>query len=156
MVKFTNIIATLNPTANRRLVLACHYDSKKMKNFVGATDSAVPCAILLDIAINLRDKLSELKLNVKTRMKRTENIDICLLFIDLERQSNTSADFFRWRRSLSSMDWRRFSLWIKVKLFVWITCLSFYRNIFMTDISQIKCVIRTCLAEPISIKSMRL
>lgn len=26
--RFTNIIATLDPNAKRRLVLACHYDSK--------------------------------------------------------------------------------------------------------------------------------
>ncbi|CAF4356736.1 unnamed protein product, partial [Adineta steineri] len=49
IVKFTNIIATLNPTATHRLVLACHYDSKKLPHFIGATDSAVPCAILLDL-----------------------------------------------------------------------------------------------------------
>ncbi|CAF1029889.1 unnamed protein product [Adineta steineri] len=39
-VEFTNIIATLNATATRRFVLACHYDSKKLTNFIGATDSA--------------------------------------------------------------------------------------------------------------------
>ena len=56
---FTNIIATQNPKATRRLVLACHYDSKYFENFVfiGATDSAVPCAMLLDVARHLNTSL---------------------------------------------------------------------------------------------------
>ncbi|XP_064621727.1 glutaminyl-peptide cyclotransferase-like [Lineus longissimus] len=49
---FTNIIATQNPQSLRRLVLACHYDSKYFPGFefLGATDSAVPCAMMLDLA----------------------------------------------------------------------------------------------------------
>lgn len=41
-LKFENIIASLNPNADRFLILACHYDSKYFKNqeFLGATDSA--------------------------------------------------------------------------------------------------------------------
>lgn len=37
VLKFLNIIATLNPDADRYLVLACHYDSKYFENeeFVG-------------------------------------------------------------------------------------------------------------------------
>lgn len=46
-VKFANIIGSSNPNACRQLVLACHYDSKMMDGFLGATDSAVPCAMLL-------------------------------------------------------------------------------------------------------------
>lgn len=49
-VKFANIIASSNPSACRQLVLACHYDSKMMDGFLGATDSAVPCAMLLKIS----------------------------------------------------------------------------------------------------------
>lgn len=64
-VEFTNIVATLDPTATRRLVLACHYDSKKIPGFIGATDSAVPCAILLDVAISLQQQLNELKMSVR-------------------------------------------------------------------------------------------
>lgn len=52
--KFNNIIATHNPRAKKRLIIACHFDSKLFKfEFVGATDSAVPCAIMLDIAKQL-------------------------------------------------------------------------------------------------------
>ncbi len=41
-LKFENVIATLNPKAEKFLILACHYDSKYFpyKEFLGATDSA--------------------------------------------------------------------------------------------------------------------
>uniref|UniRef100_A0ABI7XDM8 Glutaminyl-peptide cyclotransferase n=2 Tax=Felinae TaxID=338152 RepID=A0ABI7XDM8_FELCA len=63
---FSNIISTLNPTAKRHLVLACHYDSKYFppwdnRVFVGATDSAVPCAMLLELARALDKQLLSLK-----------------------------------------------------------------------------------------------
>jgi glutaminyl-peptide cyclotransferase len=49
---FVNVVATLSVGMSRprRVVLAAHYDSKLLDNFVGATDSAVPCAMLLDLA----------------------------------------------------------------------------------------------------------
>ena len=58
---FTNIIATLYPGADRTLALAAHYDSKLFppkngKYFLAATDSAVPCAMLLDFARVLSEK----------------------------------------------------------------------------------------------------
>lgn len=45
---------------NNRIVLACHYDSKYEPdmNFLGAIDSAVPCAIMLDLAKFLKDNFS--------------------------------------------------------------------------------------------------
>lgn len=51
-LEFENIIAKLNPNAKRYLALACHFDSKYTRegNFVGATDSAVPCAQLINLA----------------------------------------------------------------------------------------------------------
>ncbi|KAJ3370010.1 hypothetical protein GGF31_004861 [Allomyces arbusculus] len=47
-----NIIATWDVHAPQRLILAAHYDSKYMPGqvFIGATDSAAPCAMLLDVA----------------------------------------------------------------------------------------------------------
>uniref|UniRef100_A0A8C6Z8Y4 Glutaminyl-peptide cyclotransferase n=1 Tax=Nothoprocta perdicaria TaxID=30464 RepID=A0A8C6Z8Y4_NOTPE len=60
---FSNIISTLNPSAKRHLVLACHYDSKffgpqwQGRVFVGATDSAVPCAMILELARALDNRL---------------------------------------------------------------------------------------------------
>lgn len=64
---FSNVIATLNPSAQRHLVLACHYDSKYFspqwdgKVFIGATDSAVPCVMLLELARALDYRLQPLK-----------------------------------------------------------------------------------------------
>ncbi|CAO3592029.1 unnamed protein product [Absidia cylindrospora] len=57
---FTNIIVTKQPEAGRRLVLAAHYDSMNspQHEFIGATDSAVPCAMLLSLAETLNDQLS--------------------------------------------------------------------------------------------------
>lgn len=60
-MKFTNIISRLNPNAKRYLTLACHYDSKVMDDFVGATDSAVPCAIMMNLANSLRQELQSVK-----------------------------------------------------------------------------------------------
>ncbi|KXS21099.1 hypothetical protein M427DRAFT_130676 [Gonapodya prolifera JEL478] len=53
--RFTNVIATKDPSARRRVVLAAHFDSKYFENFdfYAATDSAAPCAILLDVAAHL-------------------------------------------------------------------------------------------------------
>ncbi|EGD82693.1 hypothetical protein PTSG_03354 [Salpingoeca rosetta] len=55
---FHNIIATWDPSARQRVIFAAHYESKLFlkgphKNFIGAIDSAVPCAILLDLARSL-------------------------------------------------------------------------------------------------------
>ena len=42
----------MNPDAPRKLVLACHYESKIMDGgiFYAATDSAVPCAMMMNMA----------------------------------------------------------------------------------------------------------
>lgn len=54
-MEFTNLVFTHNPRASRKLVIAAHTDSKyfvgaPQNGFVGATDSAVPCAIMLAVA----------------------------------------------------------------------------------------------------------
>ncbi|KAI8353605.1 hypothetical protein B0O80DRAFT_387252 [Mortierella sp. GBAus27b] len=72
---FTNLIFTKNPKAENRLVFAAHYDSKYFpptdkpatqwnggedtQPFIAATDSAVPCAILLDLAASLDRALDQ-------------------------------------------------------------------------------------------------
>jgi hypothetical protein len=55
---FTNLVFTHDPSAPRRLVLSAHLDSKYFDThpedqFVGATDSAAPCAMMLDLATAL-------------------------------------------------------------------------------------------------------
>ena len=53
-VVFNNIIATRNRNSPRRLVLAAHYDTKmRPEGFIGATDSAVPCGMLLHLATTM-------------------------------------------------------------------------------------------------------
>lgn len=80
--KFTNIIATLNPDADRKLAIAAHYDSKVMtpendRYFVAASDSAVPCAMMLDFAKLLSEKAKQLK-------KDLSDVSPMLLFLDGE------------------------------------------------------------------------
>ncbi|OWK10249.1 QPCT [Cervus elaphus hippelaphus] len=82
---FSNIISTLNPTAKRHLVLACHYDSKYFPHwdhrvFVGATDSAVPCAMMLELARALDKQLSSLKNISDSR----PDLSLQLIFFDGE------------------------------------------------------------------------
>ncbi|XP_026090692.1 glutaminyl-peptide cyclotransferase isoform X2 [Carassius auratus] len=68
-VSFTNVLAVLDPMAPRRLLLACHYDSKFIpsdpsdprKVFVGASDSAVPCAMMLELVTALDPHLRKHK-----------------------------------------------------------------------------------------------
>ncbi|XP_051959680.1 glutaminyl-peptide cyclotransferase [Xyrauchen texanus] len=68
-VSFSNVLAVLDPMAPRRLLLACHYDSKSIpadpsepkKVFVGAIDSAVPCAMMLELVTALDPHLKKHK-----------------------------------------------------------------------------------------------
>ncbi|XP_029449960.1 glutaminyl-peptide cyclotransferase [Rhinatrema bivittatum] len=88
---FSNVISTLVPSAKRHLVLSCHYDSKYFspqwdgKVFVGATDSAVPCAMLLELARALDNRLLSLK-NSTSR----PDLSLQLIFFDGEEA------FFQW------------------------------------------------------------
>ncbi|KAM5132904.1 glutaminyl-peptide cyclotransferase-like protein isoform 1-T3 [Callospermophilus lateralis] len=78
---FGNIVATLDPGAAHHLTLACHYDSKLFPPgsgpFVGATDSAVPCALLLELAQALDLLLSRAK-------EQAASVTLQLLFLDGE------------------------------------------------------------------------
>lgn len=99
---FTNIIATLNPSAKRRLVLACHYDSKYYppqfhgREFQGATDSAVPCAMMLELARALDEEL-------KAQKSSNPKLTLQLLFFDGEEAlfQWTSADSLYGSRHLA-------------------------------------------------------
>uniref|UniRef100_A0A182PMV0 Glutaminyl-peptide cyclotransferase n=1 Tax=Anopheles epiroticus TaxID=199890 RepID=A0A182PMV0_9DIPT len=78
MLKFTNIVGKLNPTADKYLALACHYDSKYFREhaFVGAVDSAVPCAMMLNLAKTTESALKLLRNNT--------DLSLMLLFFDGE------------------------------------------------------------------------
>ncbi|CAK4031570.1 Glutaminyl-peptide cyclotransferase [Lecanosticta acicola] len=65
-VPFVNLIATRDPPWTQgdgdvgRLALVAHYDSKLTPNgFIGATDSAAPCAMLLHAARSLDEALTK-------------------------------------------------------------------------------------------------
>lgn len=76
-VTFSNIVGKLNENAESYVALACHYDSKYFENnldFVAAIDSAVPCALMLNVIKTLQSRLDK------------DKTDISLMVI-------TSADF---------------------------------------------------------------
>jgi len=81
--RFTNIIATLNPDAPRRMVIACHYDSKIDPPGLYATDSAVPCSQMLNIADTMKEDF---------KLQKVENSDLTLQFIFFDGEEA----FVRW------------------------------------------------------------
>uniref|UniRef100_A0A2M4BT42 Glutaminyl-peptide cyclotransferase n=1 Tax=Anopheles marajoara TaxID=58244 RepID=A0A2M4BT42_9DIPT len=108
--RFANVIASLNPAAKRNLVLACHYDSKYFpgQRFIGATDSAVPCAMLLTLATTMQTYLAS--------VKEREDVSLQFIFFDgeeaFERWTATDSIYGarhlaeRWEREdrLKTMD----------------------------------------------------
>lgn len=74
---FATLIATFDSYAPKRLVLACHYDSKILEGeiFIGATDSAVPCAMILEMAYSLVPFLMS---------RKRKDIGLQLIFFDGE------------------------------------------------------------------------
>jgi len=95
--EFTNVIATLDPAAPRRLVIACHYDSKiEPVGFLGATDSAVPCAQMLNMAHTMKE---EFMLHKSSQQELT----LQFLFFDGEEafQRWTSTDSIYGSRALA-------------------------------------------------------
>lgn len=101
-VRFTNIIATLDPNAPRRMVIACHYDSKMSpRGFLGATDSAVPCAQMINLAKTLQTELNNLK-------GRKSEVTLQFLFFDGEEAFKrwTSTDSLYGSRHLAAK-WSR-------------------------------------------------
>lgn len=77
-LKFSNIVGKLNPDADKFLTLACHYDSKYFREhaFVGAVDSAVPCAMMLNLVQTTESALDLLRNNT--------DLSLMLVFFDGE------------------------------------------------------------------------
>lgn len=116
-VSFHNVIATLDPAAPRRLVLACHYDSlNKPKGFLGATDSAVPCAQMLNLAHAMDRDLKEDK-------NRRNEVTLQLIFFDGEEA------FVRWSRTDSTYGSRNLAK-------VWEQSPFTYRDVSGTDLDR--------------------
>ena len=72
-----NIIILMDPPhlVSSYIVLAAHYDSKLMPGFVGATDSAVPCALILDLAVNLDKTVKSFRHSYKANSENDNNSD---------------------------------------------------------------------------------
>ncbi|UZJ51528.1 hypothetical protein CBS101457_000848 [Exobasidium rhododendri] len=99
-VEMTNIVISRHPNAVRQLVLAAHHDSKiSPKDFIGATDSAVPCAIIADTAMALESLMTDAK-----GTERWEETGLQLIFFDGEEAYNvwTHTDSTYGSRALAS------------------------------------------------------
>lgn len=86
--EMVNIIATKNPNATNRIILAAHYDSKYFAPpdvFVGATDSAGPCAVLLDLVTKINNYIdAHFKALPGPVMPRKADTTIQVIFFDGE------------------------------------------------------------------------
>ncbi|KAI0723896.1 hypothetical protein C8T65DRAFT_627829 [Cerioporus squamosus] len=90
--RFTNVIATKDPKAPRRVILAAHFDSKffaayPQNQFLGATDSAAPCAFMLDLAETLDPLLNERQARLEDGEEEDEDLaetTLQLVFFDGE------------------------------------------------------------------------
>eukprot|EP01090_Pellita_catalonica_P000920 TRINITY_DN10653_c0_g3_i1.p1 TRINITY_DN10653_c0_g3~~TRINITY_DN10653_c0_g3_i1.p1 ORF type:complete len:336 (-),score=51.36 TRINITY_DN10653_c0_g3_i1:473-1480(-) len=99
---FRNIIATrnpINPATQPRYVLAAHYDSKYFeapRSFQGATDSAVPCAMILEI-IRVLETHGE--------RKEEQDADLQVIFFDGEEafKAWTNTDSIYGSRHLAEL-----------------------------------------------------
>ncbi|KAL2137155.1 hypothetical protein VTI74DRAFT_7702 [Chaetomium olivicolor] len=111
-IPFANLILRREPpwTKGRPgrasyLTLVAHYDSKVApEGFVGATDSAAPCAVLMDVARNVEAWVSRLwaQGDMKGTAGRDEGVQI--LFVDGEEawESWTEKDSLYGSRSLAA------------------------------------------------------
>jgi len=108
-VTFHNIVARQNPRAQRYLMFGCHYDSKYFKDFdfMAATDSAVPCALMLNMATILRHQFH-----------RSE-ISLMLVFFDGEEAFGewSQEDSLYGSRHLAEL-WEKHGFLDKIDLFV--------------------------------------
>ena len=127
-VVFRNIIATYglhhpneSRETSRRLLLACHYDSKIFDFvFLGATDSAVPCAMLLHLA----EQIPVLLLNASAVQRdeggrRVRVSEIQLVFFDGEEAiENWSAEDSLYGARALAQQWERENRLSSISLFV--------------------------------------
>ncbi|EIW66632.1 hypothetical protein TREMEDRAFT_45746 [Tremella mesenterica DSM 1558] len=103
-IKFNNLIYTFDPSAPRKLVLAAHFDSKYFptypeNQFIGATDSAAPCAFLLDLAEALTPLLKERQRRV------TSGQAILLDGLDEEEEAETTLQIIFFDGEEAVKDW---------------------------------------------------
>ncbi|KAI9459958.1 hypothetical protein HD554DRAFT_1599258 [Boletus coccyginus] len=108
---FANIIATKDPTALRRVVVSAHYDSQFFptypeNQFVGAIESAAPCAMMLDLAEALNPLLDDREQRLLDGQEEDEDLadtTLQLVFFDGEEsfKERSASDFLYGSRHLA-------------------------------------------------------
>lgn len=107
-INFTNLVFTLGKNASSYLMLAAHYDSKKSPaGFIGGTDSAASCAILMYIS----EFLDSLETGINVGLEESfwqGSKGLKIVFFDGEEALNqwTSEDSIYGARNLASL-WKR-------------------------------------------------
>ena len=89
----------------RRMVIACHYDSKiSPTGFLGATDSAAPCAQMINLAHTMRDELVKSKNQVsKKRFQKSAYFTWNQFFIT-GKSIDLTVHIFWWWGGFQEMD----------------------------------------------------
>jgi len=108
-VPFVNLIATRDPPGTRpgdigRLTLVAHYDSKiQPKGFIGATDSAAPCAMIMHAVRSIDNALTKKWASQADDLDLEEQKGIQVLFLDGEEAflSWTATDSIYGARALA-------------------------------------------------------
>lgn len=107
--QMSNLIFTLNERdSHSKLTLAAHHDSKwfkkgsGMEGFVGATDSASPCAMLIDLVVSLDKPLKRRRRRAEWESKRWKREEL-ELDLQLERELRDHEEILR-KRNLGDDD----------------------------------------------------
>lgn len=124
-IPFVNLIATRDPPGSNpgdvgRLAVVAHYDSKLTpEGFIGATDSAAPCAMLMHMARNVDAALTKMWAKKADELELDEQKGVQILFLDGEEafKSWTDTDSLYGARALAE-DWE----------FTYHTAMSTYRT----------------------------
>ncbi|KAK1142838.1 hypothetical protein N8T08_007272 [Aspergillus melleus] len=101
-VPFVNLIASRDPPWAKkgdvgRLTLVAHYDSKyEPEGFIGAIDSAAPCAMLMhsmrSVDVGLTEKWKAMKAEGRTHASLEEQKGIQIIFLDGEEAFKSWSD----------------------------------------------------------------
>lgn len=131
-VNFTNVIVTRDPPGvEKRLTLVAHYDSKiDPQGFLGAIDSAFPCALMTYVAQQLEDALV-------SKFQTESKLGLQLVFLDGEEafEEWSATDSIYGARNLAAR-WESESKLGSIDMFVLLDLLgaknpsisSFYEN----------------------------
>lgn len=134
VLTFENIMVYSNPNAENFLLIAAHYDSKYFagQEFIGATDSAIPCAMMLNLAKTLAAPL---------KSQSASKVGVLLVFFDGEEafENWSATDSIYGARHLAQR-WQNEGFLKRIQLFVLLDLLgmpspSFYSYFKETEAS---------------------